>query len=107
MNLEDWTARVQRLDRLARGLAKEETLWKPCNDPLLFLERKEYLKAVRTALACVDEARIALVRVVRRNSQQGLRSRLGRVQMTAAIIGADTVLLAQRDLVWASRLRYA
>jgi hypothetical protein len=66
MNLEDFKARVRRLDKLARGLAKELTLWKACNDPLLYLERKAYLTAIRNALAGVDAARVVLAGVVRR-----------------------------------------
>jgi hypothetical protein len=66
MNLEDFKARVRRLDKLARGLVKELTLWKACNDPLLYLERKAYLTAIRNALAGVDAARVVLAGVVRR-----------------------------------------
>jgi hypothetical protein len=66
MTLDDFKARVRRLDALSRGLAKEATLWKACNDPLLYTERKAYLKAVRNALAGVEEARVVLAKVVRR-----------------------------------------
>jgi hypothetical protein len=66
MTLEDFKARVRRLEKLARGLAKEMTLWKPCNDPLLYVERKAYLKALRHALAGVEEARVVLAKVVQR-----------------------------------------
>jgi hypothetical protein len=62
-------ARVERLDRLARGLAKKVGLWKLGNDPLLFAERRVYLKAVQDALAGTDgaeEARVVLARVVKR-----------------------------------------
>jgi hypothetical protein len=66
MSLEVLKARVRRLDALARGLMKEETLWKPCNDPLLYVERKAYLGAIRDALAGAEAARIVLAGVVRR-----------------------------------------
>ena len=66
MNLADLTARVRRLDELARGLAKEVTLWKACDDPLLYLERKAYLKGIQDALAGVEEARVTLVKVYQR-----------------------------------------
>jgi hypothetical protein len=62
MNLTDLAARVQRLDELARGLAKEVTLWKACNDPLLYLERKAYLNAIQDALAGVETARVVLAK---------------------------------------------
>jgi hypothetical protein len=66
MNLIDLAARVRRLDELARGLAKEVTLWKACNDPLLYLERKEYLNAIQDALEGVESARVLLVKARQR-----------------------------------------
>jgi hypothetical protein len=66
MNLFDLRARVHRLDELARGLAKEVSLWKGGNDPLLYLERKAYLGAIQDALAGVESARVVLARVRRR-----------------------------------------
>ena len=66
MTLTDLTARVRRLDELARGLAKEVTLWKECNDPLLYLERKVYLGGIQDALAGVESARVALAKVCQR-----------------------------------------
>ena len=66
MNLPDLGARVRRLDELARGLAKEVSLWRGGNDPLLYLERKAYLNAIQDALAGVEEARVVLARAVQR-----------------------------------------
>lgn len=66
MNQTDIVARVQRLDELSRGLAKEVSLWKSCNDPLLYLERKAYLGAVQDALAGVEAARVVLAKVRQR-----------------------------------------
>lgn len=66
MTLTDLSARVQRLEQLTRGLAKEVVLWKECNDPLLYLERKAYLEALQTGLAGLDEARVVLARVLQR-----------------------------------------
>jgi hypothetical protein len=66
MNLADVSARVHRLDELARGLAKEVSLWKKGDDPLLFLERKAYLNAIQDALAGAEEARVVLVRARQR-----------------------------------------
>jgi hypothetical protein len=57
MNLNDLEARVNRLDQLSRGLAKEILLWKECNDPLLYRERQDYLKAIREAWGGVEAAR--------------------------------------------------
>jgi hypothetical protein len=66
MNLTDVKARVRRLDELARGLAKEVSLWKACDDPLLYLERKAYLNAIQDALAGVEDARVVLARAQQR-----------------------------------------
>ena len=66
MNLPDLGARVRRLDELARGLAKEVSLWRGGNDPLLYLERKAYLDAVQDALAGVEGARVVLARARQR-----------------------------------------
>ena len=49
MNLADVAARIRRLDVLFRGLAREEFLWKECNDPLLYVERQAYLSANQEA----------------------------------------------------------
>jgi hypothetical protein len=62
MNLTDLRARVRRLDELARGLAKEVSLWKGGDDPLLYLERKAYLGAIQDALAGVETARVILAK---------------------------------------------
>ena len=66
MNLSDLQARVRRLDQLARGLAKEVTLWKSCDDPLLYLERKAYLGGIQDALAGVEAARVVLAKAMQR-----------------------------------------
>jgi hypothetical protein len=57
---------VERLDDLARGLAKEVVLWKAANDPLLYVERKEYLGAIQDALAGVEAARVVLAKARQR-----------------------------------------
>jgi hypothetical protein len=59
-------ARIGRLDRLARGLAKEVELQRGAEDVLLFRERKQYLAAVQDALAGADAARVVLEGVVKR-----------------------------------------
>jgi hypothetical protein len=71
MNLSDLRARVGRLDELARGLAKEVSLWKNSNDPLLYLERKAYLGAIQDALAGVESARVILAKARQRLEAAG------------------------------------
>jgi hypothetical protein len=57
MTLNDLIARVRRLEKLTQGLALEVALWKECNDPLLYLERKAYLHSIQDALAAAERAR--------------------------------------------------
>jgi hypothetical protein len=66
MNLVDLQARLRRLEDLSRGLTKEVSLWKECNDPLLYLERKAYLNGIMDALTGVETARVTLARVRQR-----------------------------------------
>src|SRR5262249_57872025 len=66
MGLADLKARVERLDKLARGFSVGVGRGKGATDPLLYRERKAYLRAVQNALAGVEEARVTLARVVRR-----------------------------------------
>jgi hypothetical protein len=69
IGVKDLTARIERLDRLSRGLAREVLRWKEGDDPLLYVERREYLSAIQDALAGVEAARVALVRVRQRLEQ--------------------------------------
>lgn len=66
MTLHDLAARVRRLDQLSRGLAKEVSLWKSGDDPLLYLERRTYLTGIQDALAGIETARVALAKARQR-----------------------------------------
>jgi hypothetical protein len=68
MTLDDLTRRVRRLEQLSRGLAKEVTIWKAGDDPLLYTERRAYLNGVQDALAGVEAARVALAKARERLS---------------------------------------
>jgi hypothetical protein len=46
LTVADIKRRIERLDRLARGLAREVELQRGAEDALLFRERKQYLAAV-------------------------------------------------------------
>jgi hypothetical protein len=70
ITLANLTARVRRLDELTRGLAKELAVWKEGNDPLLYLERQAYLKAIQEALSGVETARVVLARARQRAERQ-------------------------------------
>jgi hypothetical protein len=49
------------LERLTIGLAKEISIWQECNDTLLYVERREFLTAMRDAHSGIESARVALV----------------------------------------------
>jgi hypothetical protein len=66
---------VERLEDLARGLAKEVVLWKAANDPLLYVERKGYLTAIQDALAGVEAARVVLAKARQRLEASAPRER--------------------------------
>jgi hypothetical protein len=70
MNLIDLESRVNRLDQLSHGLAKEEILVKKGNDPLLYRERQDYLAAIRAALSGVEGARVTLAKARQRLREQ-------------------------------------
>jgi hypothetical protein len=62
MNLADLSARIDRLDKLCRGLGDEERLWRDRCDPLFFWERREYLEALHRANVELGTARSALAK---------------------------------------------
>jgi len=66
MNEEAMRARMQRLDKLVAGLGQEESLWRKCDAPVLFVERQEYRDAIYGALRSLETARIALVKITQR-----------------------------------------
>ena len=60
LTLADLKGRIERLERLARGMAEEVRLQKGAEDVLLFRERRQYLRAVQDALAGAEAARVVL-----------------------------------------------
>jgi hypothetical protein len=66
LQLHDLRARIGRLEDLGRGLALEAAALKEGNDPLLYRERRLYLKGIQDALAGVEAARAALAGAARR-----------------------------------------
>jgi hypothetical protein len=59
-------ARVKRLDQHSRGLAREISLIRAANDPMLYLERKAYLLAMGDALQGIESARVMLAKACQR-----------------------------------------
>jgi hypothetical protein len=70
MTLRAIAARVDRLDELARGLAKEIVLVGDADDSLLYLERKAYLDGLQRALSDFEEARVVLARARQRLEEE-------------------------------------
>jgi hypothetical protein len=70
MTLAALSARVRRLEELSIGLAREVVRVKEAANPLLYLERKAYLKALQDALAGVEAARVILA-LARQRLEEG------------------------------------
>jgi hypothetical protein len=66
LTIKDIRTRVDRLDKRSRGLSRERVLWEEAEDPLLYMERRAYLQAVREAISGVEAARVVLVRACQR-----------------------------------------
>ena len=64
--------RIERLNALSMGLAREDVHWKDNlhDHPLLYVEQLAYLKAVRDALAGVEAARVVLAKARRRHAER-------------------------------------
>jgi len=62
--------RIDRLDKLARGLAREALVIGKGNDPLLYAERQAYLAAVFDAIRGLEAARVALARAAQRMGRE-------------------------------------
>ena len=66
MDTDGIKRRIGRLDELSRGLAKEVVLMKAGDDPLLYLERQAYLRALWSATGALENARVILARARQR-----------------------------------------
>jgi hypothetical protein len=75
MTVIDLQRRIIRLEELSRGLSLEDVLWRQAQDPLLYLERRAYLDAIRDALAGVESARVLLAKACLRIREESERNR--------------------------------
>jgi hypothetical protein len=66
MSTADIASRVKRLDQLSRGVALEISQVSKADDPLLYVERQEYLAGLRAMLAGLESARVALAKARQR-----------------------------------------
>jgi hypothetical protein len=73
VNLPDLAARCRRLEALTVGLIREFALIGAGNDPLLYLERRAYLAAVRSIVSGLESARVVLAKARQRIEGAGGR----------------------------------
>jgi hypothetical protein len=66
MTLHHLSARIRRLETLGMAFAKEQILMGKGEDPLLYLERQEYLRALRAAQSGLESARVVLAKARQR-----------------------------------------
>jgi hypothetical protein len=66
MTLHHISARIKRLDSLFLGLHQERILISKGDDPLLYLERQAYLRAMHATTAALENARVVLARARQR-----------------------------------------
>jgi hypothetical protein len=64
VQLLDLKARIERLNALTTGLAKEVVRIREGTDPLLYLERKGYMAGLHDAIRGLEDARVMLAQVV-------------------------------------------
>jgi hypothetical protein len=50
--------RIRRLEALTLALAREGQLLRTAEDPLLYAERRDYRKAIRSAVTYLDESQV-------------------------------------------------
>jgi hypothetical protein len=60
------TERIRRRETLVMNLAREALVIATAQDPLLYTERRDYRKQIRSAGYALDEARIVLVAATQR-----------------------------------------
>jgi hypothetical protein len=69
------------------GLAKEVSILRSGDDPLLAVERRAYLNGIHDALAGVEAARVVLARVMERFELQALQLKARRVKAAGETAG--------------------
>jgi hypothetical protein len=69
LTVADQTVRKHRLERLAQNLTRETYVIGEADDPLLYLERKAYIAALRDAVAGLEIARVTLAKALHRIAQ--------------------------------------
>jgi hypothetical protein len=71
VDLPDLAARCRRLEVLMIGLMREFFLMGKGDDPLLYLERRAYLAAVKLVVSGLENARVVLAKARQRIEGSG------------------------------------
>jgi hypothetical protein len=66
MTVQHIAARIKRLEKLGLAFAREQLFMRQGDDPLLYLERQDYLQALQGATAGLETARVVLARARQR-----------------------------------------
>jgi hypothetical protein len=66
MTVRHIAARIKRLERLGLAFAREQFIMAQGDDPLLYLERQDYLAALRAAVSGLETARVVLAKARQR-----------------------------------------
>jgi hypothetical protein len=66
MQLRQIVGRVKRLEALSALLNRERFVIQTTSNPLLYVERRDYLAALRRSIQAVEAARAALVKAKQR-----------------------------------------
>jgi hypothetical protein len=71
----DLWLRIDRLGELTLELPRDRVAWERAEGPLLYLERRAYLAAIRTAIRGVEDARVILAKACQRMDTERRRGR--------------------------------
>jgi hypothetical protein len=74
MNKIDMRARMERLAKLAQGLAEEASIWKKCDAPVLYVHRLEYVEGIQEAVSGLEKARVVLARMIQQEEEESKHS---------------------------------
>jgi hypothetical protein len=66
MQLRQTTSRVKRLETLSAHLNREQSMIQSTSNPLLYVERRDYLAALRRGIQAIEAARAVLVKAKQR-----------------------------------------
>ena len=66
MTTADILARIRRLNELALGISKEIQLIEKAEDPLLYVERRDYVAGLCQLRVALETARVALAKAKQR-----------------------------------------